>query len=73
MLASYIKLGVAALLPAIATIILYVFDKKTSFGKLNYKAKQIIIGVIFGLLAIVGTEWGISVNDAQVNCRDAIG
>ena len=68
---SYIKLTIAALLPVIASVIVYLLDKKTKFSKLSYKSKQIIIGVIFGLLAVVGTHWGIPVNDAQVNCRDA--
>lgn len=68
---SYIKLGIAALLPAVAAVILYILDKKTSFNKLDYKVKQLIFGVVFGALAIVGTEWGIPMNGAQVNCRDA--
>lgn len=67
----YIKLGFAALLPVAASAFLYLLDKKTAFGKLNNKVKQVIFGVIFGLLAVVGTEWGIPLNGAQVNCRDA--
>ena len=68
---SYVKLGIATLLSVIATVLLYVLDKSTRFGKINKWSKQVIIGVIFGGLAIVGTEWGIPINGAQVNCRDA--
>ncbi len=67
----YIKLGIAALLPAVTSIIIYLVDKYTPMNKLNHKVKQVIIGLIFGALAIVGTEWGIPINGAQMNCRDA--
>ncbi len=65
------KLSIAALLPVIAAVLLMLLDRKTAFGKLNKIVKQIIYGVVFGVLAIVGTEWGIPMNGAQVNCRDA--
>ncbi|MCQ2428967.1 MAG: SpoIIE family protein phosphatase [Clostridia bacterium] len=68
---NYIKLCVAALLPVIAAVVLYLLDRKTRFGSLSGKVRQIIYGVCFGILAIIGTEWGIDINDAQVNCRDA--
>lgn len=71
MFINYLKLGIAAFLPAIFSVIIYLVDKKTAFGKMNKAAKQIIIGIVFGALAIVGTEWGIPINGAQVNCRDA--
>ena len=68
---SYIKLSIAGLLPVAAAAVLYLLDGKTPFGKLKSSVKQVIFGVIFGALAIVGTEWGIPMNGAQVNCRDA--
>ncbi len=68
---SYMKLSIAVMLPVIAAIVLYLLDKKTAFGKIKRGVKQVIYGVIFGALAIVGTEWGIPMNGAQVNCRDA--
>ena len=67
---AYIKLSVAALLPVVCSIILFLLDKHTKFGRLNYVLKQIIFGLIFGGLAILGTEWGIPVNGAVANCRD---
>ena len=71
MLYSYAKLALAALLPVFAATAIYFADKKPSFGKLQYKYKQLIIGIIFGGIAIIGTEFGIPINGAQANCRDA--
>ena len=68
---AYIKLFIAALLPVVISVPLYYLEKKTPFGRLNNKLRQLVYGVFFGILAIVGTEWGIPLNSAQVNCRDA--
>lgn len=68
---SVIKLCIAALIPVALTIPLYLLEKNTPFGKINNIVRQIIYGIIFGAVAIVGTEWGIPMNGAQVNCRDA--
>ena len=68
---EYVKLALAAFLPVVAAVVLFVADRKTPFKKLPYAVKQIIFGLIFGALAVVGTEWGIPMNGAQVNCRDA--
>ena len=68
---SMLKLSIAALLPVLAAILLYLADERTPFGRLPVWAKQLAFGVVFGGLAVVGTEWGIPMNGAQVNCRDA--
>ena len=68
---SYIKLAVAALLPVLTAAALFVLDEKTSFRQLNETTKQLIYGLVFSVLAIIGTEWGIPLRGAQVNCRDA--
>ncbi|MCQ2771180.1 MAG: SpoIIE family protein phosphatase [Clostridia bacterium] len=67
----YLKLGLLGMLPAIAAGILYTVDRKTKFEKIDKRLKQVIFGVIFGMLAIVGTEFGIPINGAQINARDA--
>ena len=66
----YLSLSIAALLPAVVAVVFAVLDKKTAFGRLGYVSKQLIYGIVFGALAILGTEWGIPMNGAQVNCRD---
>lgn len=71
MITSYIKLSIAALIPVVVSALLYILEKKTKYDKLSYKTKQLIAGIIFGSLAIIGTHWGIPIDGAQVNCRDA--
>lgn len=66
----YVKLFFAALLAPIVAALLWMAEKKTRFGKIGKTLKQLIIGVVFGCLAIIGTEWGVDINGAQVNCRD---
>ena len=68
---AYIKLGIAALIPVIAAIALYLLGRTAAFGRLSERTKQVIYGLVFGALAILGTEWGIPFNGAQANCRDA--
>ncbi|MBQ0099657.1 MAG: SpoIIE family protein phosphatase, partial [Firmicutes bacterium] len=47
-------------------------NKKTNFSKIKYFWKQIIYGVCFGALAIVGSHWGIPfANNTSANARDA--
>ena len=71
MQASIIKLSIAALLPVIASVILYLCGKVKFIMKLPYWLRQGFIGIVFGGLAIIGTEWGIPFNGATANCRDA--
>lgn len=68
---AYFRLGMVAMLPVAVAVLLYCLEKFTAFGKLKYWTKQIVYGVIFGIMAIVGTECGVPINGAQVNCRDA--
>ena len=59
---------------AILAILLYILDKKTSFSKTPYKAKQFVIGVLFGLMAIFATTnlGGFDIGDGTImNVRDA--
>lgn len=68
---SIISLSIAGILPTILSIILYFCDTKTGLSKIPYWAKQVCYGILFGGIAILGTEWGIPMNGAMVNCRDA--
>ncbi len=68
---SYIKLGIASALPVLATIVLCVMQRSgKQIGRIKIH-NQIIIGLIFGAIAIIGTEWGIPYEGAMLNCRDA--
>lgn len=39
--------------------------------KIPYAVRQLIIGILFGILAITGTEFGIKIDGAIINARDA--
>ncbi len=63
---------IAALLPVLFCVGFYLLEKYTPFGKLRYIWRQIVIGVVFGGLAILATEvLSIDVGGALSNVRDA--
>ena len=51
--------------------LLYALEKHTAFGRLKYYLRQVIIGIVFGVLAILATHNGIDAGGAVVNVRDA--
>ena len=65
------RLVTAALLPVLVTVGFYLAEKNSRFGTLSYARKQIIIGLAFGVVAIMATEFGIPMNGAVVNVRNA--
>ncbi len=67
----YIQLGLAALCPAIVSALFYWCNRATGFSKLSGKAKQGVYGFVFGLLAILSTEFGSQVDGALISARDA--
>lgn len=68
---SYLTLLTVGMLPVLLSIVIYFTDKKTSLSKLSYNTKQIIIGILFGILAVCGTEFGVPIEGAVLNVRDA--
>ncbi|MCQ2792558.1 MAG: hypothetical protein MJ208_03435, partial [Bacilli bacterium] len=68
---SYLYLILEALLPVLTTIILKLLNYKTEFKKLPIWAKQTIYAIVFGGLAIFGTECGVVINEGVINVRDA--
>ena len=71
MVGQYALLFAASLMTVVGAIGLFCLDKFTSFKRLNFWVKQVIFGIIFGLLAIAGTHCGIPFYGAQANVRDA--
>jgi len=61
----------SALFPVALAVIMYSLDKRTKFNKLPYPAKQIIIGIVFGISACLATEFGIPTHDVVLNVRGA--
>jgi len=72
---SYLLLGLSMLVPLVLTIGFELLRKYTKFKKIPEKYQQIIIGVLFGLAAVFGTEFGVKVGSgslvATANLRDA--
>lgn len=66
------KLLVVATINSIVTVALYYIDKKFLVNRnVSNKIIQIVFGIAFGLIAISGTEFGIDINGAIMNIRDA--
>lgn len=71
MFETNLRLLISSILPIIFSIMFYLADKKTNFGKISYRKKQLFIGVAFGLLAVISTHLGIEIDGAEINVRDA--
>ena len=65
------QFAVATLMPVVACIILALLRKNGPLARIPEKIWQILVGIVFGLIAIYGTEAGIPVNGATMNVRDA--
>lgn len=65
------KLIAATLLPVFLSVILYFAERKTKFGKTNYWVRQALIGLLFGIVAVLATTFGISTEGAVLNVRNA--
>lgn len=68
---TILKLVASGLLPVAVSVVLYIIDKNTAFGKMKYIKKQIVFGVIFGGLAVFATEFGVDIGGAIINVRDS--
>lgn len=68
---QYVRFALVALVPVVLSIAVYLLDKKTAFEKIKKWVKQIIIGGIYGVFAIMATEHGVEIGGAVANTRDA--
>lgn len=66
-----LQFGIATLLPVVACVVLTLLMRRTKLGEAPYWQWQIGCGLIFGAIAIFGTEMGIDYNGATMNVRDA--
>lgn len=66
------KLIILALMISVFTVCLFYLDKKLINPDRKKNSKlQFIYGILFGLIAISGTEFGVMINGAVMNVRDA--
>ena len=68
---NILSLIVIATLPIMASLILQLIFTSKRYEDVPYIRKQIIAGLIFGVLAILGTEYGVPIDGAIINARDA--
>ena len=68
---NLLSLIVIGSLPIMASLILQLIFTGNRFKDLPYIRKQIIAGLVFGMLAIIATEYGVPFNGAVINVRDA--
>ena len=71
MVTAGVRLAVAALLPVLCAAAFYALEKRAQFARLTFLKKQVIIGIAFGMLAILSTEFGIPIEGAMLNARNA--
>ena len=68
---TVIKLIAATLLPVLLSAALYLAERKTRFGRTRAWVRQAVIGVLFGGVAVLATAFGIPVEGAVLNVRNA--
>ena len=66
-----ISLSRIAVIPIIFSVILYLLFRTEKLKNIKFIYKQLIIGIIFGGIAIIGTEFGVDIDGAIINARDA--
>ena len=65
------RLMIPILLNCILVFVVYLADKHTPAKKLPYMAKQIIIGLLFGVVSAFASSYGVQWLGTTVNVRDA--
>lgn len=68
---TFLWLSLIALFPVVLSALIYLTERTKVASKMSYIARQVIIGIMFGGLAILGTEFGIKIDGAIINARDA--
>lgn len=68
---TFLWLSLIALFPVVLSALIYLTERTKAASKMSYIAKQVITGIMFGGLAILGTEFGIKIDGAIINARDS--
>ena len=64
------QFALATLMPALVSVCLTALRKGRA-ADLGYWPWQVLCGIVFGVVAVMGTEFGIATQDATMNVRDA--
>jgi len=65
------RLTAVALVPLLATLLLHFYMRGERFKNVSDLRKQIYVGIIFGLIAIFATEFGVLHDYVNINVRDS--
>lgn len=68
-MSPYISLGIAAVSPAVAAVIFALIPQKQT--RISPEVRQLFIGIMFGVLGIFSTRYGIPIDGAIIHCRDS--
>lgn len=68
---AYLHLALAAACPAAVAAVLYLWSGKTAPAARKSWRRQAVFGLIFGAAAVVGSEFGVPIDGAIINVRDA--
>lgn len=68
---AYLRLILVAACPVAITVVLYLWNGKTAPAGRKSWARQVLFGLIFGAAAIFGSEFGVPIDGAIINVRDA--
>ncbi len=66
---TYLWLMLIATFPVVLSALIYLAERTKAVSRIPYIVKQVIIGVLFGALAILGTEFGVKTDGAVINAR----
>lgn len=68
---TYLLLFLVSLCPVVLSALIYLAERTNAARKIPYIARQVLIGIMFGALAIMCTEFGVKIDGAVINARDA--
>ena len=71
MFENYIPIIILGIVTALCGIGFYLLEKLTFVKRIPYWYRQIFYGLLFGGLAVLGTEFGSDIGGAVINVRDA--
>lgn len=68
-----IKLVTSVLCNACLAVLLHIFEKRTTFGKIKYAVRQLVYGIVFGAVAVFSSTsmGGVDIGGAIMNVRDS--
>lgn len=70
-LTTLLRLFAIVIVQVTVASFLFVVDKKKNIFNFGYAKRQIFFGIIFGILSVIGSEFGVSIQGAVINVRDA--